>query len=85
MFSIGGKFPRDYNGGFQAAADYPKISRTEAEPGEVFETFYDREENEIILRRIKKGIAGFAFGGDCPAKLSEPLPKRSREYFRPKI
>lgn len=55
------------------------------EPGEVFETFYDREEDEIILRRIKKKDNWVRIWRDCPAKLSEPLPKRSREYFRPKI
>ena len=55
------------------------------QPGEVFEAFYDQEEDEIILRRIKRKDDWFEVWRACPAKIDEPLPKRSREYFRPKI
>lgn len=60
-------------------------SLVRTEPGEMFETFYDAEEDEIILRRVKKKGNWVKVWLDCPNKTDEPLPGRSREYFRPKI
>lgn len=60
-------------------------SLVHTEPGEMFETFYDAEEDEIILRRMKKKGNWVKMWLDCPNKTDEPLPRRSREYFRPKI
>jgi bifunctional DNA-binding transcriptional regulator/antitoxin component of YhaV-PrlF toxin-antitoxin module len=60
-------------------------SLVQTEPGEMFETFYDAEEDEIILRRIKKKTNWAQVWLDCQVKTDEPLPKRSREYFRSKI
>lgn len=60
-------------------------SLVHTEPGEMFETFYDVEEDEIILRRMKKKENWVKVWLDCPIKTDQPLPRRSREYFRPKI
>jgi len=50
------------------------------EPGEVFETFYDAEEDEVILRRVKKKEDWVKVWLGCPVKTDQPLPKPSR-YF----
>lgn len=60
-------------------------SLVQTEPGEMFETFYDAEEDEIILRRMKKKESWVKVWLDCSGKTDQPLPRRSREYFRPKI
>jgi bifunctional DNA-binding transcriptional regulator/antitoxin component of YhaV-PrlF toxin-antitoxin module len=57
----------------------------QTEPGEMFETFYDAEEDEIILRRIRKKDNWAEVWRDCPTKVAHPLPRRSGDYFRPKI
>jgi len=54
-------------------------------PGEMFETFYDAEEDEIILRRIKRKNNWAEVWRDCPSKIDQPLPRRSHEYFRQKM
>ncbi|CAN5303003.1 hypothetical protein BH20VER2_BH20VER2_11410 [soil metagenome] len=48
-------------------------------PGDAFAAFYDNEEDEIILRRIKGKGDWLEIMRQCPVPMDD-LPPRSREY-----
>jgi bifunctional DNA-binding transcriptional regulator/antitoxin component of YhaV-PrlF toxin-antitoxin module len=49
-------------------------------PGDVFEAVYDEQEDEIILRRVKrKKESWLEVLKQCPVPMDD-LPARSREY-----
>ena len=52
-------------------------------PGDAFAAFYDEEEDEIILRRVKGKDNWLEILKQCPVPMDD-LPPRSREYFKPK-
>ncbi len=49
-------------------------------PGDAFEALYDEEEDEIILRRVKRKRTSWVdVMAECPVPMDD-LPRRSREY-----
>ena len=49
-------------------------------PGDAFEAIYDEQEDEIVLRRVKrKRKSWLEVLKQCPVPLDD-LPPRSREY-----
>ena len=51
-----------------------------AAAGDAFEAIYDEEEDEIVLRRVKrKRESWLAVLKQCPVPMDD-LPPRSREY-----
>ena len=53
-------------------------------PGDQFDAFYDDEEDEIILRRVKGKEDWLEIMKQCPVPMDD-LPPRPRDYFKPKI
>lgn len=49
-----------------------------AEPGDAFDARYDREEDEIVLRRVKRKSNWLEVWKQCPVPMDD-LPPRSRE------
>ncbi len=52
---------------------------TKTSPGDAFAAFYDEEEDEIILRRVKRKSNWIEIMKQCPVPMDD-LPPRSREY-----
>jgi len=50
-------------------------------PGDAFEAHYDKEEDEIVLRRVKRKSDWLKVWRKCPVPMDD-LPPRSREYFK---
>lgn len=51
-------------------------------PGDVFEARYDEDEDEIVLRRMKrKRKSWLEVLKECPVPMDD-LPPRSREYSK---
>ena len=48
-------------------------------PGDAFAVFYDKEEDEIILRRVNPKGDWLEIMKRCPVPMDD-LPPRSREY-----
>ncbi len=56
-----------------------------ASPGDVFEARYDEDEDEIVLRRVKRKANWLDVWKRCPVPMDD-LPARSREHPRkPKL
>ena len=47
-------------------------------PGDVFDARYDRDEDEIVLRRVKRKSNWLEVWKQCPVSMDD-LPPRSRE------
>ncbi len=56
-----------------------------ANGGDAFEAIYDEEDDEIVLRRVKRAKQSWVeVMKKCPVPMDD-LPPRSREYFKPKL
>mgnify|MGYP001613070700 CR=1 FL=1 len=49
-----------------------------ASPGDAFDARYDRDEDEIVLRRVKRKSNWLEVWKQCPVPMDD-LPARSRE------
>lgn len=49
-----------------------------AAPGDAFDARYDRDEDEIVLRRVKRKSNWLEVWKQCPVSMDD-LPPRSRE------
>jgi len=49
-----------------------------AQAGDAFDAYYDREEDEIILRRVKRRTNWLEAWKQCPVPMDD-LPARSRQ------
>ncbi len=49
-----------------------------ASPGDAFDARYDRDEDEIVLRRVKRKSNWLEVWKQCPVPMDD-LPPRSRE------
>lgn len=50
-----------------------------ASPGDIFEALYDEEDDEIVLRRVKRARRSWLeVMKECPVPMDD-LPRRSRE------
>lgn len=49
-----------------------------ASPGDAFDARYDRDEDEIVLRRVKRKSNWLEVWKQCPVSMDD-LPPRSRE------
>lgn len=52
-----------------------------ASPGDAFDARYDRDEDEIVLRRVKRKSNWLEVWKKCPVAMDD-LPPRSREMPR---
>ena len=52
-----------------------------ASPGDAFDARYDRDEDEIVLRRVKRKSNWLEVWKQCPVSMDD-LPPRSREMPR---
>ena len=53
-------------------------SLVKTEPGELFDAFFDGEEDTITLRRVKPGSNWLSVWKECPEPMDD-IPPRSRE------
>jgi bifunctional DNA-binding transcriptional regulator/antitoxin component of YhaV-PrlF toxin-antitoxin module len=54
------------------------IALAPSSPGDAFEAIYDQEEDEIVLRRVKRKSNWLEVWSQCPVPMDD-LPPRSRE------
>ena len=57
------------------------VALAPASAGDAFEVRYDKDEDAIVFRRIKRGRSWLDVLKACPVPMDD-LPPRSREYPR---
>ena len=55
-----------------------------AKPGDVFEVEFDAEADAIVFRRLSRDEDWLTVVEQCPVPMDN-LPRRRREYFRPRL
>ncbi len=56
-------------------------SLAKTRPGDYFEALYDKDEDEIVFRRVKRNLNWLEVWKQCPVSMDD-IPPRSRELSK---